>query len=264
MRTYRYVTLDPTGNLTCLVLDPTAPEDEPALVRELLKQCEQVAFLEPPKRPEAAAGIRLMGGEFCGNAAMAAAAWLIRDEVEEGAGKTLLLEVSGTADPVLCRVVKTADDFEGTVRMPGVPEASWEILDGIPFGVVRMEGIVHLICEGRTFELEEAETLLLRLAEKLPDPAAGLLQWDRETRYMKPLVYVRGSGSLVWEHGCGSGSAAVGVTEALRNGKKQTAVSIDQPGGTIRASVDTDGGTITAVSITGRVRIGEEGSITIR
>ena len=76
MRRYSYVILDPTGNLTGLVLDPVDPEDRAAVTGELLKQCEQVAYLVPPGRPESAAGIRLMGGEFCGNAAMAAAAWL--------------------------------------------------------------------------------------------------------------------------------------------------------------------------------------------
>ncbi len=264
MKAYRYVTLDPTGNLTCLVLDPAEPGDETTLVRELLKQCEQVAFLEPPNRPEAAAGIRLMGGEFCGNAAMAAAVWLIRDEMEEGAEKTLLLEVSGAADPVFCTIRKTADGFEGTVCMPGIPEIDTEMLCGIPFSVVRMEGIVHLICESRTFEPEEAEQLLLRLAEQLPDEAVGLIQWNRTEWYMRPLVYVRGSGSLVWEHGCGSGSAAVGVVEALRNGAKQTTVSVNQPGGTIRATAETEDGKILAVSITGRVRIGEENNIVIQ
>ena len=48
MKTYRYVTLDPTGNLTCLVLDPADPADEAALTRKLLEQCEQVAYLVPP------------------------------------------------------------------------------------------------------------------------------------------------------------------------------------------------------------------------
>ena len=43
MRSYRYVKLNPTGNLTCLVLDRTSPEDEKILTRELLKECEQVA-----------------------------------------------------------------------------------------------------------------------------------------------------------------------------------------------------------------------------
>ena len=84
MKSYRYVTLDPTGNLTCLVLDPVDPAEEAEVTRQLLGECEQVAYLVPPEKPEAVAGIRLMGGEFCGNAAMAAAAWLARDGMAQG------------------------------------------------------------------------------------------------------------------------------------------------------------------------------------
>lgn len=261
MSAYEYVILDPTGNLTALVTDPVNPEDEKILTRELLKQSEQVAYLEAPSMPGAVAAIRLMGGEFCGNAAMAAAAWLVRDEIAAGEEKALLLEVSGAADPVRCTVRKTAEGFEGTVEMPGVPEIGKETLCGIPFTVVRMEGIVHLIPEGRTFEPAEAETLLREIAGQLPDEAAGLLQWDREERYMRPLVWVRGSGSLTWEHGCGSGSAAIGAAEALRDGEKT--VPVNQPGGTIRATAEKENGAVTAVSITGKVRIGDENSIQI-
>ena len=89
MKTYRYVKLDPTGNTTCLVLDPTEPQDEKAVTRKLLEECEQVAYLEAPTQPGAVAAIRLMGGEFCGNAAMAAAAWLVREELAEGEKKAV-------------------------------------------------------------------------------------------------------------------------------------------------------------------------------
>ena len=261
MKSYRYVTLDPTGNLTCLVLDPVDPADEAVVTWQLLKQCEQVAYLVPPEKPQAVAGIRLMGGEFCGNAAMAAAAWLVRDEIAAGEAKALLLEVSGASDPVRCTVRKTAEGYEGTVEMPGVPEIGEETLCGIPFTVARMEGIVHLVCEDRTFEPAAAEALLREIAGQLPDEAAGLLQWDREKRYMLPLVWVRGSGSLTWEHGCGSGSAAIGTMEAFRDGEKT--VPVNQPGGTIRVTTENDGGAVTAVSITGTVRIGDENSIQI-
>ena len=263
MKTYRYVTLDPTGNLTCLVTDPVDPADEQTLTRKLLEQCEQVAYLMPPEKPEAVAGIRLMGGEFCGNAAMASAAWLIRDEIGPGEEKTLLLEVSGAKEPVLCSVRKNADCFEGTVNMPGIPDIEMATCCGIPFTAVRMEGIIHLICEGRTFTEDEAETLLRRIAEQLPDEAVGLLQWNSAACWMVPLVYVRGSGSLVWEHGCGSGSAAVGAAEALRSGNPETTVRVNQPGGVIRVTAGTENGRITGVSISGSVRTGAENSIQI-
>ena len=263
MREIRYVTLDPTGNLTCLVLDPVDPEDRPVLTGKLLTQCEQVAYLAPPAKPEAAGGIRMMGGEFCGNAAMATAAWLVRDELVPGEQKTFLLEVSGTKNPVRCTVRRTAEGYEGTVDMPGIPAIEQKTIEGIPFTLVRLEGIVHLICEGLSLEKGAAEALIRRAAGQLPDEAAGLLQWDRETGRMLPLVYVRGSGSLVWERGCGSGSAAVGAMEALRSGKTKTVIPVSQPGGVITVTAETDTRVVTRISITGQIRIGEERQITI-
>lgn len=262
MKRYRYVTLDPTGNITCLVTDPVDPADEAEVTRKLLEQCEQAAYLHPARRPEAAAGIRLMGGEFCGNAAMGAAAWLVREGIAPGEEKTLLLEVSGAADPVRCSVRKTADGFEGTVDMPGIPEIREENFFGIPFTMIRTEGIVHLISSDHTFEKGEAEALLTDIAGRLPDKAVGLLQWSGRTRYMLPLVFVRGSGSLVWEHGCGSGSAAVGAAEAFRSGEDKT-VSVSQPGGTICAKARVENGAVTEVTITGQVRFGAENTIQV-
>ena len=263
MKTYRYVRLDPTGNLTCLVLDPADPADEAAVTKKLLSQCEQVAYLVPPTRPEAAAGIRLMGGEFCGNAAMAAAAWLVRDELRAGEEKTFLLEVSGAQNPVECTVRGTEAGFTGTVNIPGIPESGEECFFGIPFTAVRMEGIVHLICDDRALQRDEAESLLKKIAEQLPDQAIGLLQWDREEQYLIPLVFVRDSRSLVWEHGCGSGSAAVGAYEAIRNGGEKTTVSVRQPGGTIRVTVTAEKGKISSITITGQVRMEGEKEISI-
>ena len=263
MRRYRYVTLDPTGNITCLVLDPADPADKAELTRKLLEQCEQVAYLTPPSKPGAVAGIRLMGGEFCGNAAMAAAAWLLRGELAQGETKALLLEVSGAADPVRCTVRKTAEGFEGTLEMPGVPEIREETIDGLPFTAVRLEGIVHFVCESRAYKKDEAEELIRRIAGKLPDEAVGLLQWDGAARYLTPLVFVRGSGSLVWEHGCGSGSAAVGAAEALKAGDGTTVTGVNQPGGLIIAAAETEKGRILSVTITGRVRLEKESVIEI-
>ena len=256
MREYRYVILDPTGNLTALVTDPAEPEDEKSLTRELLKQSEQVAYLETASMPGAVAAIRLMGGEFCGNAAMAAAAWLVRDELKPGQEISLLLEVSGAAEPVLCTVKAAETGYEGTVQMPAIAGIRAETLCGIPFTVVRMEGITHLICEGIRLEKEEAESLLLWIAEQMQEEAVGLLQWDREMQEMRPLVFVRGSESMVWENGCGSGSAAIGALEAFRSGQEKLTTPVRQPGGTIRVTTETENGAVRSVSITGRIRFG--------
>ena len=146
---------------------------------------------------------------------MAAAAWLVRDEMTAGGEKTFLLEVSGAPEPVPCRIRALESGYEGTAEMPPVREIREVTMAGIPFTLVRTDGIAHLVHEGRP--LEKDEDLLREIAGILPDDAIGLLQWDREISRMEPLVYVRESGSLVRETGCGSGSAAVGAVEALRD-----------------------------------------------
>ena len=105
--------------------------------------------------------------------------------------------------------------------------------------------------------------MLRQIADRLSDEAIGLIQWDRVKQYMLPLVFVRGSNSMVWEHGCGSGSAAVGAAEALRNGAGETETKVKQPGGTIRVSAAAGNGKILSVKISGRVKLGKETIIEI-
>ena len=263
MTGYRYVLLDPTGNLTCLVLDAVPPDKEKQVTAALLAECEQVAYLEKPKTKEARAAIRMMGGEFCGNAAMATAAYLVREELKPGEEADVPLEVSGAEGVLSCHVKALGDCFEGTVPLPDIlevfPRTDW----GIPMTAVRMEGIIHLIYCEKELKREDAESTLVSLAKTLPDDAAGLLHWDAQSGFMRPLVYVPGSGSLVWEHGCGSGSAAVGAAEALRKGDGTHTTRVRQPGGEIRACVCTDHGRIRWVRITGQVRCGKTRTLAI-
>ena len=263
MKPVRYVVLNPSGNLTALVTEWGGAEDEAEITAHLMQESEQVAYLDPPSLPGALARIRLMGGEFCGNAAMAAGAWLVRDELAVGSEMSFLMQVSGAPEPVNCRICRTGEAFEGTVEMPPVKEIREANIAGMSFTLVRMDGIVHLIREGNPLEMEAAEKLLKEAADTLPDEAVGLLQWNRDTQYMRPLVYVRGSGSLVWENGCGSGSAAVGAAEALRTGNGLQITQVKQPGGVIGVSAEAEDGRILSVQITGQVRLNTETVIEI-
>ena len=259
MKPVRYVILNPTGNLTALVTEWGGPEDEAEITRRLMEESEQTAYLEPPALPGALARIRLMGGEFCGNAAMAAAGWLLRGRLQTGETLTVPIEVSGTREIVFCRIRGEGDGFEGTVEMPPVRSIREETVRGIPMTKVEMEGITHRIREGRVFpDRREAETLLRQIAGETADEAAGLIDWNPETGEMRPLVYVRGSHTMVWETACGSGSAAVGAAEAWRRGNGTVETAVHQPGGTIRAEAAAENGEILSVSITGFVRFGEE------
>lgn len=261
MKTCHYVILNPTGNLTALVLDPVTPEEETFLTKELLKISEQVAYLESPSLPSAEAAIRLMGGEFCGNAAMASAAWILRNALTEGNEKTILLQVSGVDQPVSCHIKKTGGCFQGTVLMPSVQIPHRIILAGRSFTAVHMKGILHLIHEDALVDKAEAENLLRDIVSSLPDEAIGLLHWNRTLNELIPLVFVRGSNSMIWEHGCGSGSAAIGVYEAFLHGDGVTETVINQPGGTITTDVVIKNGIVLSVSITGLIQIENEETV---
>ncbi len=265
MRPVRYVTLDPTGNITCLVLDPVTDREEKEATRRLMGECEQVAYLEPATLPGSRAKIRLMGGEFCGNAAMAAACWLAsRDGIAPGEERTVPIEMSGAPGILACAVNAGEDGFTGTVPMPPV-RGIWPAEGkGYSLTAVAMDGIAHLILSGPPFPAdEEAETLLRRLAEKRLEDAVGLLLWNGERQTMRPLVLVKGSGTMVWETGCGSGSAAVGAFLAQRNGDGTTVTPVRQPGGVIRVTAACSGGFPKSLLIEGTVRIGEERTLSL-
>ena len=257
----QYVILNPTGNLTALVLRTDAPEQE--VTARLMQESEQVAYLEPPSEPGALAAIRLMGGEFCGNAAMAAAAWLIRDQLppdssSSGQKWTVPLQVSGAPGLVCCRIRERRGFYEGTVEMPPVLGFLRETVRGIPLTGVRMEGIVHWIRESDTpLPKAEAEALIRELAALVPSEAVGFLDRNTVTGVLCPLVWVAGSGTLVWETACGSGSAAISALEALRKGGGPVTTAIPQPGGVIRAEAEAKDGRILRVAISGRVCLGE-------
>ena len=263
MSEIRYVTLDPTGNITCLVTAMPPDADEAAVTRRLMRECEQVAFLEAPAQPGARARIRLMGGEFCGNAAMASACYLAdRDGILPGQEVILPIEMSGASGTLPCEVRRFAGSFEGTVPMPPVQSITPLQAEGLTLTAVAMEGIAHLILCGPPFPDDaQAEALLRRLAGTRPEEAVGLLLWDEESLTMRPLVLVKGSGTLVWETGCGSGSAAVGAYRAFRAGSGVTRTDVHQSGGVITVSATVRDGLPENLTITGRVHLGPEKTI---
>ena len=239
MKPVHYVILNPSGNLTALVTDHGGPEDEKEIVTSLMRESEHVAFLDPPREPGALARIRLMGGEFCGNAAMAAAGWLIRDSLRNGQVMTVPIEVSGAQGIVFCKIRGLETGFEGTVDMPRVLGISRQNVSGTDVTEVRMEGITHLIREScEPIGKEEAETLLTAYAERSQDPAAGLLDRNPETGFVRPPGVCAGQrnacmGKCLRKRRCRCrrpGSMAAGV----RNGENRgAAAGRKAPGGSL-------------------------------
>ena len=267
-----YVKLSPTGNVTVLVTSPVSREKQAAVAARLLApDCvggEQVGYLETPTDPRAGARLQMMGGEFCGNAAMALGALLCRrDGLADGQPRSLRLEVSGSSGTVPCAMLREGDDWLGTVRMP-LP-TSIEQIDLIAGDamfrapLVRMPGIAHLIIPaGIGLGETEVRQYLPQWNAAIGADALGALLWNAPSRFINPIVYVPSAGTLVREHGCGSGSAAIGCWLATAAGKT-CEMPVNQPGGTILVRAAMLNGKLTVLSINGRVKLIDEGTVEI-
>lgn len=257
-----YIKASPTGNITLLVLSAVARDSQRSVASALTRlesDAEQVGFIEPAGSGGAPARLRMAGGEFCGNAAMAAGAYLARlGGLVEGRTVRVPLCVSGASGPVACTVrTQGGGRFEGTVQMP-LPRSVEPCalrFSGRDYDTccVDMRGIFHILLPSGAFGDRRAAEEALKVWSALFDADAyGLIQFDDESGAMTPLVFVPSADSLVWERGCGSGTAAVGCRLALNAGGAVRR-RISQPGGVIEVRASAENGAVTALSITGFV-----------
>lgn len=250
MSALRVSIFDPTGNITALIEDPVEIAAQPAVaaaVMERFPAVEQVGFVSllPDEAEDVA--LRMAGGEFCGNASMSAAALFLlrRGDAASDEEKTVRLRVTGVSRAVEVKLKKTAgEDFLASVRMPPALSVSEQVF---PFGtlrdpitVVRMEGIAHaIVTPGSGFfsllgDKVAAEEAARRLCAALGAEALGLMFLEGAAPRMRltPLVYVPGSGTMIWENSCASGSAAVGTALAEKSGAR-VRLELEEPGGVL-------------------------------
>jgi len=255
-----YTIWDPTKNITLLVSTPVSREEQPVVAAKLMAarpQVEQVGFLEAASLPGAVLRLQMMGGEFCGNASMSAAAYAARRD-----GLTVPdvpLEVSGYGGLLRCRLDRRNDGLWGTVSMPlpqRIDAAELPYVGDVP--AVVFDGITHCIVAAGAITREAAEAAIRPLCAALEADACGILLYDEPAAAFAPLVYVHSTGTAVWESGCGSGTAAVGAYLAFRANASKT-VRLRQPGGTITVSAEWTNGSISALTITGHVALLEQG-----
>ncbi len=247
MNGLRVSIFDPTGNITALVESPIAVEEQSAAAAQIMARfpsVEQVGFVRFPKE-DGCMELRMAGGEFCGNASMSAAALFLlrRGEAAPGEEKTVRLRVSGVSREVEVRLKKAeGESFLASVRMPPALSVQEQVF---PFGalrdaitIVRMEGIAHaIVTPGSGFfslrgDKAAAEEAAQRLCAALGAEALGLMFLEGEAPRLRltPLVYVPGSGTMIWENSCASGSAAVGTALAEGRGAR-VSLELEEPGG---------------------------------
>jgi diaminopimelate epimerase len=296
----QFVKLNPTENMTILVESPAERSQYPEIATRLMAYgsvyAEQTGFIEAPSDPAAWARLQMAGGEFCGNAAMSLAAYLVwQRQLSEGVaavtvpcGTYVPLEVSGAPGLVECTVIPREEVFRCTLGMP-LPELIETL--SLPFGgslreltAVRFPGITHVIVPVETIggdgkltlkiepNMKQSFMLLRGYAEQaavewetvIGADAFGVILFTESGFRIDPLVKVKSPSSMMWERGCGSGSAAVGayLADRSRTGVK---LPLAQAGGVIEVNAQWDGtgrfpGRVSALSITGTVRVVARGT----
>ena len=238
-----FVKTSPTGNTTVLVSTPVDRRLHGEAARLLMARdvcgAEQVCFREPSDT--ARERMQMMGGEFCVNAAMSmAACFLDEDGGEEG---EYPLEASGAGG-----ILRVSARRVGKNRFACQAPLTGEIR--VEGDTVHLPGIVHRIVEGEPDK--GAEERLTRWAREEGGEAYGFI--FVKDGGARPLVYVPGSGTLVWESACGSGMAAAAALAAQRAGESRE-VALAMPGGEMAALARWEKGRIAGVTVRGMVEI---------
>lgn len=244
-----YIVANPTGNITVLVTTPVDKDSRFEVVQEMFNKvptCEQVGFITIIN--DSTIKLEMMGGEFCGNATISAAAHLASvTGLEQNHQAVICVESSGIDHPVPV-IIKCLgnNSYIGTLEMP-TPTLIY--YDGCP--LVHLDGISHLLIPAGNMSVEELETSIKKLATEINTLALGIVQYEEDENGVTiiPLVYVPASETLVWENGCASASIAVGYYRYMQN-NANTSTDVLQPGGTIRISVENN-----RILLTGNVHL---------
>ena len=253
---------DPAGNITVFVLDPVEKAQRAAIAEKIMAipalKAEQVGYACAAE-DDVDGHMEMMGGEFCGNAAISAAAIIIGClEPDGGSARELVLEVSGVPNVVPVKICAESGGYCGTVSMP-LPESvsSFDFRlgdDTCTLPLVRFPGICHSIVSGGGLSRETAQRCISDWCRQLDAEALGLMFYDESVGSLEPLVYVASTDTAVWESSCASGTAAVAAYLACARGG-DVSISLSEPCGVLSAEAVLRGGKVGSLKLTGKAVI---------
>ena len=205
VRWVRYTILDPSGNITVLVVDETIDVKDVALRKKINDailqanpEVEQVGFLTSADikidgKKQKVWKIQMAGDEFCGNASRAFACYLVENELVERLNFPMMC--SGNDNILLAKVEKRGDrkyysnvdipinknirDFVSTKQIYKVVLKDIDIFPETSAGIIRqkaneranieaikLDGIVHILVDMNTFPME-SEIKCKRIAREV-------------------------------------------------------------------------------------------------
>ena len=262
--------VNPTQNMTILVKTIHQTNEYLPIASRLMSYdnvyAEQVGFIRRPSKKGADACLQMAGGEFCGNACMAMATFLaVENGLQPNVQMEITLECSGAEQLIACYVNKINEKYSCQVTMPLPIKVEQKCItyEGLDFsiGIVRYDGFFHIILEVDTISSEwrkRAEGLAKLLGVIQGTHLIGIMLFVPASNTMAPLIYLPELSSMIWEKGCGSGTASIG---AYLNWKKKRTITapIAQPGGTILVSAVSNNHALASLVIEGVAGIVAQG-----
>lgn len=255
MNVYDVLIADPVGNITAIVLNRNVERKDYMYVASKLMDIhelgiEQVGFVKDPKIG-GELRLEMMGGEFCGNATRSFGLYIATCK---GAidSQVISVEISGCSSTLDVETNVKNKYAKTTMPLPaGLDYISIDNHNFIP--VIEFEGIVHVIAENIEVSDDMYEKIKKVLINKYDYEAFGIMFLNIDELKITPVVYVRETDSVVYEHSCGSGTMATAIY--LTKDKKDGIYSYDiyNPGGIIEAQVYKQDGKITKATIGGEV-----------
>lgn len=251
----------PGGNDTAIVWDSVAREEQCDISKDIQRQydsIEQVMFIERDGNQMRG---QMAGGEFCGNATRSLGYLILNGQDGE-----IKLSVSGSNKP---QTVTVKNQFAKT-SIPILKDLDCVQIDKDGYQVM-MHGIAFLIVDKSSFgsgmQKQTALDILNRKGLAIRYPASGLIILDKKSDGLcaiDPYVYVRDTGTLYYETGCGSGSTAVGLMLSKQSGQSLDNVEIQQPSGmSLYVSVVRNEDEFLSASVNGPIEVLSEQSITV-
>ncbi|MDP2860405.1 MAG: hypothetical protein Q8N98_01670 [bacterium] len=252
--TYKFSVFRPGGNDTALV--------EPFVDGKILRRkvndaimvsypnIEQVGFVDKANRR-----LEMAGGEFCGNATRSAAFYFL-----DGRPGIINIKISGINKGIVAgidpknNVWTEIPIYSDIKRVRKVDNLTIVELKGITQVVVSGKGLsfVEKTIKDRAFDILKSLNLIRTCK------AAGVMFTSEKNGRVAidPVVWVRDIQTLFYETACASGTAAVGMVEALKRNKNINNMSITQPSGSeIKVSVLVDKNRFKKVKISGKIQV---------
>jgi diaminopimelate epimerase len=178
------------------------------------------------------------------------------------------LEASGIEGLIHCQVEqKSSNGYEVSLEMP--LHKSLRTIDleyknkAFKGTIVDLSGISHAVffTDDKSLDEDFFEAVRSKIKDFDYD-AFGIMFYDEKEEFMRPLVYVKDTDSLIWERSCGTGTVALGVVLS-HLGKKSVDKNVNQPGGEMQITTVWKEQGLESIILKGIVYIVAEGEVYI-